>query len=147
MSEDMKQEKIFETHCEEETKQVAALLAEQLAPGQIVCLNGEMGVGKTIFAKGLCAALGVAEYVSSPTFTLVNEYEGTHFPVYHFDLYRIEEPEELYAIGFEEFIAGHALVIIEWSERAGELLPAEYMEVLLERQCEDGRKITVKMLS
>ncbi len=135
------------THNEEETKQVAETLAKELKPGQIICLNGEMGVGKTIFAKGLCATLGVTEHVSSPTFTLVNEYDGADFPVYHFDLYRIEEPEELYAIGFEEFVAGHAVVLIEWSERAGELLPADCWEVFLKRQGEDSRQIVVKKLS
>lgn len=140
-------ETCYITHSEAETKELAKTLAESLQKGQILCLDGEMGVGKTIFAKGLCEALGVTEHVSSPTFTLVNEYEGRNCPVYHFDLYRIEEPEELFAIGFEEFIDGRAIVLIEWPERAGELLPDGRMEILLERAGEEDRKITVKELS
>lgn len=137
-------EKCYTTCNAEETKQLAAALAETLQPGSVICLYGELGVGKTVFAKGLCEALGVSEHVSSPTFTLVNEYEGAFCPVYHFDLYRIEEPEELYAIGFEEFIGGHAIVIIEWPECAGEALPLKRQEVLLERDGENGRRITIK---
>ncbi len=139
-------QKQYITHSETETWELAGDLAEGLQPGDIICLKGELGVGKTIFAKGLCHALGVSEHVNSPTFTLVNEYEGNFFPVYHFDLYRIEEPEELYAIGFEEFINGHGLVIIEWPECAGELLPAKRTEIILEREGENGRRITVKEL-
>lgn len=140
-------ETCYITHSEAETKEFAEQIAQTLQKGQILCLDGEMGVGKTIFAKGLCKALGVTEHVSSPTFTLVNEYEGKDCPVYHFDLYRIEEPEELYAIGFEEFVDGHAIVIIEWPERAGELLPLRRTEILLERAGEEDRQITVKELS
>ncbi len=137
----------FYTRNESETRQVAAALAGQLRPGQVLCLRGELGVGKTVFAQGLCAALGICEPVSSPTFTLVNEYEGTDFSVYHFDLYRIEEPEELYEIGFEEMVSGNAVVLMEWPERAGALLPAGRTEILLEREGEDGRRITVEELA
>ncbi|MGN1059743.1 MAG: tRNA (adenosine(37)-N6)-threonylcarbamoyltransferase complex ATPase subunit type 1 TsaE [Clostridia bacterium] len=137
----------FYTRNESETRQVAAALAGQLRPGQVLCLRGELGVGKTVFAQGLCAALGIREPVSSPTFTLVNEYEGTDFSVYHFDLYRIEEPEELYEIGFEEMVSGRAVVLMEWPERAGALLPAGRTEILLEREGEDGRRITVEELA
>ncbi len=127
-----------------ETEALAVRLAQSVKPGQTLCLRGDLGVGKTVFAKGLCSALGVKEHVSSPTFTLVNEYEGQNCKIYHFDLYRIEEADELYAIGFEEFISGDAVTIIEWPERGEEVLPAKRIEILLERNGEDSRRITVE---
>ncbi len=132
------------TKSEEETRNLAERLACQVGPGTVLCLRGDLGVGKTVFAKGLCSALGVTDYVSSPTFTLVNEYEGKDFPVYHFDLYRIEDPDELYGIGFEEFIGGGALTIVEWPERGEEALPARRIEISIERDGEDGRRVTVE---
>ncbi len=135
---------VYFTASEEETRQLAERFAEQVEPGTVLCLRGDLGVGKTVFAKGLCAALGVTDYVSSPTFTLVNEYEGKDFPVYHFDLYRIEDSDELYEIGFEEFISGHALSIIEWPERGEDVLPSRRIEISIERDGEDGRRVTVE---
>ncbi len=131
---------------EAETKCAAMQLAAELMPGQVVCLYGELGVGKTVFAQGMCDALGVTDYVSSPTFTLVNEYEGMQGIVYHFDLYRIEEPEELYEIGFEEYLAQGDAIIIEWPEQAGNLLPAARLEVHLSREGENGRHIIIEEL-
>ncbi len=136
--------KEFFTQSEEETRRLARGIAENLVPGQVVCLRGDLGVGKTVFAKGLCSALGVCEHVSSPTFTLVNEYEGTDLKIYHFDLYRIEDPDELFEIGFSEFVGGDALAIIEWPERAEEALPARRLDILLERSGEDSRRVTVE---
>ena len=137
---------VYMTESEEETKKLAETLAASLVPGSVLCLRGDLGVGKTVFAKGLCSALGVTEHVSSPTFTLVNEYEGTSGIVYHFDLYRIEDPDELYEVGFEEFVGGDGIAVIEWPERAEELLPHKRLEILLERSGENGRRITVKEL-
>ncbi len=136
--------KVYMTESEAETTALAESFAQSLAPGQVLCLRGDLGVGKTIFAKGLCSALGVSEHVSSPTFTLVNEYEGAQGTIYHFDLYRIEDPDELYEVGFEEFVGGDGIAIIEWPERAEELLPQNRFEILLERNGENGRRITVK---
>ncbi len=136
--------KELHTKSEAETFDAAEKLAAMLRPGQVICLYGELGVGKTVFAKGLCKALGVTDYVNSPTFTLVNEYEGTSGPVYHFDLYRIEEPEELYEIGFDEYISRGTAVIIEWPEQGGNLLPPKRLEVKLTREGEDGRRITIE---
>lgn len=138
--------KVYMTGSETETRQLAETLAKQFVPGQVVCLRGDLGVGKTVFAKGLCSALGVVEHVSSPTFTLVNEYEGINGTIYHFDLYRIEDPDELYEVGFEDFVGGGGVAIIEWPERAEDMLPRKRLEILLERHGENGRRITVKEL-
>ncbi|MBR5236143.1 MAG: tRNA (adenosine(37)-N6)-threonylcarbamoyltransferase complex ATPase subunit type 1 TsaE [Clostridia bacterium] len=134
----------FVTESEQETREVAVSLAKKLLPGHVLCLRGELGVGKTVFAQGLCAQLGIREPVSSPTFTLVNEYEGEGCRVFHFDLYRIEEPEELYEIGFEEMISSDAIVLIEWPEQAGELLPSARLDITIERMGENGRRIVME---
>lgn len=135
----------FYTNSAEETRAFAAQMAMQIKAGQVLCLNGDLGVGKTVFAQGFCEALGVTEPVNSPTFTLVNEYEGTAFPIYHFDLYRIEEPDELYEIGFSDMVSGKAVVLIEWSERAGDLLPRDRIDIFINRTAEDdGRRIVVE---
>ena len=95
-----------------------------------------MGVGKTVFTKGLCRALGVEDYVTSPTFTVVNEYEGKAFPIYHFDLYRIEDEDELLEIGFEEYLQSGGVCIIEWPQNGQRYLPEHRYEVELKK--EDG---------
>lgn len=137
---------VYRTKSEEETRMLAENLAKALSGSQVICLRGDLGVGKTVFSKGLCHALGVTEHVSSPTFTLVNEYEGTDRSIYHFDLYRIEDPDELYEIGFSEFVDGEGLAIIEWPERAEGILPPCRIEVLIERDGEEGRRVTIEEL-
>jgi len=139
-------EKLYVTESEEETRAVAEKLAHTLKPGRTVCLRGDLGVGKTVFAKGLCAALGVTEHVSSPTFTLVNEYETANGMLYHFDLYRIEDEDELYEIGFSEFVSGDAISLIEWPERAEGALPKNRIEITITRAGEDSRRITIEEL-
>ena len=125
-----------------ETEAVACAFSKGLKPGDIVLLSGDLGAGKTVFAKGFVRGVGVSNAeVVSPTFTIMNDYGGK---VYHFDLYRIEDPDELYEVGFEEFVGGDGIAIIEWPERAEELLPQNRFEILLERNGENGRRITVK---
>ena len=136
--------KTYITNNETETRAVAEELASSLKAGQTVCLRGDLGAGKTVFAKGLCAALGITEHISSPTFTLVNEYEAACGMVYHFDLYRIEEEDELYEIGFLDFINGGGIAIIEWPERAELALPKNRIEIKIERMEDDMRRITIE---
>ncbi len=136
--------KTFITNSEKETYDVAKEFAKTLTPGQIVCMYGDIGAGKTVFAKGVCASLGVTEHISSPTFTIVNEYEGNAFTIYHFDLYRIAEPDELYEIGFHEMLDSGGVSIIEWPQMAGELMPQKHTKVYVERLEEDSRKITIE---
>lgn len=104
---------------ENETKEFAKEFAKTLKPGDIVTLDGDLGAGKTVFTKGICEYFNVKDYVVSPTYTIVNEYRGD-IPIYHFDIYRLEEEEELYNIGFYEYLNSDALVIVEWAEKIPE---------------------------
>jgi tRNA threonylcarbamoyladenosine biosynthesis protein TsaE len=100
----------------EQTRRLGAALGELLAAGDVVLLSGELGAGKTAFAQGIGAGLGVAGTINSPTFTIVKEYAG-RLPLYHFDLYRIEEPDELFALGFDDVFGGEGVAVVEWAER------------------------------
>ncbi len=135
------------SHSESETLQIAANLAASLRPGDVLCLSGDLGAGKTVFSQGLCAALGVTDIVNSPTFTIVNEYESKAGMVYHFDLYRIEDADELYETGFDEYLSSGGICIIEWPERVPEALPPRRTDVRIERALSEGdiiRMITIE---
>lgn len=124
-----------------------AKLAECIQSGDVILLHGEMGAGKTVFTKGLCRALGVEDYVTSPTFTVVNEYEGTAFPVYHFDLYRIEDEDELLEIGFEEYLQSGGICIIEWPQNGQRYLPEHRYEVeLIKNAGKNDRTIVINRI-
>lgn len=116
----------FKTKSPEETYAFGQYLAKLLGPRQVVCLAGDLGAGKTLFVQGLAKALGIEDIVNSPTFTILNVYEAS-FPIYHFDLYRLEYAEELFDIGFYEYTEGQGLSIIEWPDKFPEELPAEYL--------------------
>ena len=116
--------KIYESFSEQQTKEIARSIGEQSKAGEIYCLNGDLGVGKTIFTKGFAQALGIEEEeVTSPTFTIVNEYQGK-IPFYHFDVYRIGGVEEMEYTGYEEYFFGKGVCIVEWAELIKELLPS-----------------------
>lgn len=125
--------KKFYSGSDSETIKIAEGVAKTLLPGTVVCLFGEMGVGKTVFTNGLCRALGVSDYVSSPTFTVVNEYDGEGFPIYHFDMYRIEDEDELIEIGFEEYLNSGGICIIEWPENVKDSLPKKRIDIEIVR--------------
>ena len=108
-------EKIYETNGAEETFEVGMRLAKEAKAGDIYCLDGDLGTGKTVFSQGFAAGLGIKEAVNSPTFTIVCEYEEGRLPLYHFDVYRIEEPEEMEEIGYEEYFYGQGVCLVEWS--------------------------------
>ncbi|MBE7044139.1 MAG: tRNA (adenosine(37)-N6)-threonylcarbamoyltransferase complex ATPase subunit type 1 TsaE [Ruminococcaceae bacterium] len=116
----------------EQTAEIAAEFAKTLQPGDVVTLNGDLGVGKTAFVQGLAKALGITDYISSPTFTIVNCYEA-ETPLYHFDVYRIADPEEMYEIGYEEYINGDGICIIEWAELIADILPEERYDVTIRK--------------
>ena len=137
---------IYETFSEEETAGFAKELGEMAKPGDVYVLTGELGVGKTVFAKGLAEGLGILEPVNSPTFTIMQIYESGRMPFYHFDVYRICDPEEMEEIGYEEYFYGEGLTLIEWGNLISELLPGRRKDILLEKDLEQGfdyRKITV----
>lgn len=130
-----------ETASPAETVQLGRRLARQLQPGDVVALYGDLGAGKTHLVKGVCAELGIPpERVSSPTFTLVNEYDGT-LPVYHIDAYRVERPEEFFELGYETYFFGEGVTLIEWPERVEALIPAHAIRLRLAHLGGDRRAI------
>ncbi len=141
--------KEYKTHSTAETEAVGEALAHELlaagAHRAFLSLDGEMGVGKTAFARGFARALGCRD-VHSPTYTVVNEYRGAPLPVFHFDLYRIEDEDELFAIGFDDYLGRDGYILCEWSECGGSLLPTDRLHITLARSSEgdDIRYITIK---
>ena len=135
---------IFNTTTPEETMAAAKAVAEKLLPGDIVAMKGDLGAGKTVFVKGAAEALGCSENVTSPTFAIVNEYEG-RVPVRHFDVYRIEDEDDLYSTGFYDYMDGQSVLFIEWSENILYALPEERITVNIIKT-ESGRTIEVSGL-
>ena len=137
---------ITETNSTEETFMFAENLGREALPGQIWALDGDLGAGKTVFCQGFAAGLGVTELVNSPTFTIVQEYTTGRLPLYHFDVYRIEEPEELEEIGCEEYFYGDGVCLIEWAERIRELLPENTRYIRLQKLPEKGENVRQLMV-
>lgn len=136
----------IETNSPEETFALGQKLGEQAKAGQIYTLNGDLGVGKTVFTQGIARGLGITEAVSSPTFTIVQVYEEGRLPFYHFDVYRIGDIEEMDEIGYEDYFYGQGLTMVEWANLIEEILPEKYTEIRIEKDLEKGfdyRKITV----
>ena len=133
------------THNEIETEALGETLARRLGPGDVVAYRGDLGAGKTAFTRGLARGLGCTGRVTSPTFTVVNEYEG-RLPLFHFDLYRLEGEDALYDIGWEDYLDRGGECAVEWSERAEAALPRETVWVSLRRcaESEDWRRITIE---
>lgn len=113
-------------------------LGQTAKPGEIYMLNGDLGVGKTVFTQGVAAGLGITEHINSPTFTIVQVYESGRLPFYHFDVYRIGDVEEMDEIGYEDYFFGNGLCIVEWAERIKELIPAEAKQITIEKNLEKG---------
>ncbi|HID94629.1 MAG TPA: tRNA (adenosine(37)-N6)-threonylcarbamoyltransferase complex ATPase subunit type 1 TsaE [Candidatus Latescibacteria bacterium] len=130
------------TESPQETQKFGEELAPGLGPGTVVAFFGELGSGKTCLIQGICRGLGVVEPVTSPAFVIINEYQG-RLPVYHFDLYRIKSLFELYELGCEEYFYGSGVCLIEWAEKAGDLLPEDSLRVSLRRLAENVREIAV----
>ncbi|MGL4796855.1 MAG: tRNA (adenosine(37)-N6)-threonylcarbamoyltransferase complex ATPase subunit type 1 TsaE [Paraclostridium sp.] len=126
---------------EEKTREIGSKLGNLLTPKSVVCLIGDLGAGKTTMTQSLAKSLGVDDYITSPTFTIVNEYEG-RIPLYHFDVYRIGSSEEMYDIGFDEYIDGEGVCIIEWANLIEDILPDEYLYIEM-NYIENGREMTL----
>ena len=142
-------EKIIESNKEQDTYDLGYELGQHAKPGQVFTLVGDLGVGKTVFTKGLAAGLGITEPVSSPTFTIVQVYDEGRLPFYHFDVYRIGDVEEMDEIGYEDCFYGSGVSLIEWSELIEELLPERAVHVTIEKDLERGfdyRRIRVEGL-
>ena len=127
-----------------ETLAIAAAFADTLGPGDVVSLAGELGAGKTVFARGVCDALGVAGEVTSPTFTLIHEHPGDRLAVYHMDFYRLERPAEILGIGVEDYFYGDGVCLVEWAENMGGLFPADAIVVRIDRDGNGLRTITIE---
>lgn len=137
---------IYETNSAEETFELGRKLGEQALAGQVYTLSGDLGTGKTVFTQGFAKGLGIAEAVNSPTFTIVQIYDGGRLPFYHFDVYRIGDIEEMEEIGYEDCFYGQGVSMVEWAELIQELIPEHAIPVLIEKDLEKGfdyRKITV----
>ena len=128
------------TNSEKETLDIAYDLASKIEGNKVICLNGELGAGKTVFVRGFCSFFGINE-ISSPTFTLVNEYDGTK-KVFHFDVYRLADEDEFYAIGGEEYFE-KGVCIIEWSDVIKDVIPEDAIDVRITKLDDNVRKITV----
>lgn len=134
------------THSPEETEAVGQTLAQRLRPGTVIAYRGDLGAGKTAFTRGLARGLGVGETVTSPTYTIVNEYLGGRLPLFHFDMYRLGSADELFDIGWEDYLDRGGVCAVEWSERFPGALPPGTITVTISRcpDNEDWRSITIE---
>lgn len=137
---------VIETHSAEETARVGENFGRKAKAGEIYCLDGDLGVGKTVFTQGFAKGLGITEPVNSPTFTILQIYEAGRLPLYHFDVYRLGDPSELEGIGYEEYFYADGVCLVEWGSQVEELLPPETRYVKIEKNLDKGfdyRRITV----
>ena len=132
--------KRFVTNSAEETENLGAMLAEKLKDGGFVAFFGGMGMGKTVFVKGLAKALGIEDCITSPTFAIVNEYSGK-VNLYHFDMYRVETLDDLYSTGFFDYTGEKNVIAVEWSENIVDALPDKYVSVKMEKGGHDGQRV------
>lgn len=138
---------VKESNSREDTYRIGQELGEQAVPGQVFCFFGDLGVGKTIFSQGFAKGLGVDDIVNSPTFTIVKEYDDGRLPLYHFDVYRIGDVDEMEEIGYDEMVYGNGVCLIEWANLIEEILPEHYQKITIEKDLEKGadyRKITIE---
>lgn len=139
--------KVIESFSAEDTGNLGRRLGREAQPGQVYTLVGDLGVGKTVFTQGFAAGLGITEAVSSPTFTIVQVYEEGRLPFYHFDVYRIGDVEEMDEIGYEDYVYGSGVSLIEWANLIEEILPENYCRITIEKDLEKGfdyRRITLE---
>lgn len=130
----------------EETQKIAADFAKTLKEGDVLCMYGDLGVGKTAFVQGLAKGLEINDPITSPTFTIVNEYSGT-LPLYHFDVYRIADSDEMYEIGYEEYVYGDGVSVIEWPQLIDDILPEKRYDIEIAKDYDKGenyRTIEIK---
>lgn len=129
---------ILESFCANDTKELAKKIGQEVKAGDVLCLLGDLGVGKTVFTQGFAEGLEIREPISSPTFTLVQEYEEGRLPFYHFDVYRIADVEEMEEIGFDDYVYGNGVCLIEWANLIEEILPQSLKVITIEKDLEKG---------
>ena len=138
---------ILETNSPQETFSAGRQLGEKAFPGQVITLTGDLGVGKTVFTQGLAKGLGIEEPVNSPTFTIVQVYDEGRLPLYHFDVYRIADSDEMYEIGYEEYVYGDGVSVIEWPQLIDDILPEKRYDVTISKDYsrhDNYRKIEIQ---
>lgn len=141
------QKEVVETEKYEETFELGVKLGKEAVAGEIYCLNGELGVGKTVFTQGFARGLGIDEPINSPTFTIVQEYHEGKIPFYHFDVYRISDVSEMDELGYEEYFFGEGVCLIEWATLIEDILPEGVKYITIEKDLEKGfdyRRITIE---
>jgi tRNA threonylcarbamoyladenosine biosynthesis protein TsaE len=131
------------TNSPQQTKELGRLLGELAKPGDVFCLYGDLGSGKTHLSQGIAEGLGVKEHVTSPTFTLINEYEGK-YPLYHMDVYRLGGPEDMEDLGYEEYFYGDGVTLVEWADIVVDVLPGERLDIQFENLGESDRLLRLK---
>lgn len=138
---------VINSFCAKDTYELGEKIGQMAKPGMVISLTGDLGVGKTVFTQGLAKELGIEEPVNSPTFTIVQVYEEGRLPLYHFDVYRIGDIEEMDEIGYEDYFYGEGVCLIEWADLIREILPEQMCRVTIEKNLEKGfdyRKITLE---
>ncbi len=138
---------VLESYSAADTFGFAKAVGEKAESGQIYLLSGDLGTGKTVWAQGMAAGLGIEDYINSPTFTIMQIYDNGRIPLYHYDVYHIGDVSEMYELGYEEYFFGDGITLIEWPEMIEELLPEDCITIRLEKDLEKGfdyRKITVE---
>ena len=138
---------VYESFSEEMTYEIGKQLGEKASKGEILCLDGDLGVGKTVFTKGFAKGLGIEENIDSPTFTIIQEYREGRLPLFHFDTYRIGDISEMDEIGYEDYFYGDGVCLIEWASRIEELIPSSAIKINIEKDLSKGfeyRRVAVK---
>lgn len=139
--------RVLMTYSANETYELGKNMGQQAVKGQVYCLTGDLGTGKTVFTQGFAAGLGVKAYVDSPTFTIVKEYHDGRMPFYHFDVYRITDASQMDDLGYEEYFFGEGVCLVEWGREVKEILPSDTIYVDIEKNLgisDEYRKITIK---
>ena len=131
----------YTSRCDEDTMELDQNIEAEKFPGMVICLNGELGSGKTVFVKGFASSLGIQDNITSPTFNIVKEYENGELPLYHMDVYRLEETDE--TIGFNDYFNGNGVTIIEWADIIEDKLPEERLDIIFKVVNEDTRVLTL----
>lgn len=135
---------VYDTHSPEETEALGQRLARTLRPGDVIALDGDLGAGKTAFTRGLARGLGYSGQVTSPTFTIVNEYDGGRLSLFHFDLYRLSSPEELFDIGWEDYLDRGGVCCVEWSALGGDYLASARHVTITKGPADDDRRVEME---
>ncbi|MCL2753413.1 MAG: tRNA (adenosine(37)-N6)-threonylcarbamoyltransferase complex ATPase subunit type 1 TsaE [Defluviitaleaceae bacterium] len=135
---------IFDSFSQKDTEEFAAELGKKAVTGDFFALIGSLGAGKTAFARGFARGMGIDAHITSPTFTIVNEYRGALLPLYHFDVYRIANADEMYDTGYEEYFYAGGVCLVEWADMIEEILPPNAIIVRIEQISENGRRITIR---